>query len=430
MFEMMRKVFGPIAVTVIIGAIALVFVFYGVFNPRGGGGLGGADGAVAATVNGDSILMNDYLREYKQRVDFYSNMMKGKADPNLLKQLGLPKQVVEELIRRKLILQEAEKAGLTVSDEEIRDKIRQMPYFNKDGKFDAAQYRQVLAANRLDASRFEEMVREDALRAHLIELMRGSVKVSDQEVEKEFQTSEDRRQVDYIMVSRDLAKKKIMISDKEVDDFLKTEAGMSAAKTHYEQNKMDFVKPGAKTAKKDTKKAAGKKDIPEIEFYPFEEVKRKVAVEVLRNRRTEEVQKLTKELATEVFNKARTASPAELRAYAKSKGLEVKTSEKFNRLQPSLSGIGEAPELISDAFKADSVLGKEPKMYETNLSYVIAENLKTFKPEQASFTKDREKLMAQVSSRKEQAFYEQWMGDLRARAKISINDGLNEVSVD
>ena len=97
MFESMRKVFGPVAVSIIIGAIALVFVFYGVFNPRSTSGVGG--GALAATVNGDGITMQDYGRQYQQRVDYYQSMMKGKADPALLKQLGIGKQIIEEMIR-------------------------------------------------------------------------------------------------------------------------------------------------------------------------------------------------------------------------------------------------------------------------------------------------------------------------------------------
>ena len=40
-------------------------------------------------------------------------------------------------------------------------------------------------------------------------------------------------------------------------------------------------------------------------------------------------------------------SPTEMKALAKAKGLEVKTSEKFNRLQNFVPGLGEMPDLVA-----------------------------------------------------------------------------------
>lgn len=417
MFETMRKVFGPIAVSAIVGAIALVFVFYGVFTPKGAG-MGGGN-SVAATVNGDAIPMSDFMREYNQRMEFYQNMMKGKADPALLKNLGIRQQVLEDLVRRKLMLQEAERMGFTVSDEEVRDKIREMPYFkNKAGQFDAAQYNQVLSANKYSPSVFEETIRQDLLRAHLVDFLRARVRVSETELEQELQATEDRRQVDYLIITRDAAKKLLTVSDKEVDELLKTEPGQNAAKLYYEQNKMDYMKPAPKLAKgKKTEQA------PKPEYLSFDDVKRKVAVEVLKERRTEELTKLTHELADGAMAKAKAG---DLKTYAKAKGLEVRTTEKFNRVQSFIPGIGDVPELMADAYKDGSVLAKEPKMYELpGGRFVVVQNLKVFKGE-ADLAKEREKLEGQVATRKSQQFYEQWMTELRQKAKVKMNSAMDE----
>lgn len=425
MFETMRKIFGPIAVSVIIGAVALVFVFSGVFNPDGTGGMGA--GAMAANVNGDAISLQEFSREYQQRVDFYSNMMKGKADPKLLAQMGLKQQVLEDMIRRKLMLQEARKMGLRVSDEEVREKIAEMPYFkSKDGKFDSARYNQLLTANNYSPATFEDTVRDDQLRGHLVEFLRARTRVSDKEVENEFLASEDKRQVNYVFVSRDEVRKKIVVSDKEIADFLKNDANVGAAKTYYEQNKFAYMKLPAKAQKKDTKKIADKPEAdkpeeePKPEFHPFDEVKQKVAAEILKDRRTEEVAKATKAIADELVAKAKSGD-AQLKSLAKSKGLEVKTTEKFNRLQGAIPGIGEVPDLLADAFKEPSPLVQAPKLYETRGSFILAHDLKSFKPNLADLSKDKDKLVQQVTAKKEQAMYEQWMGSLRQQAKVSIN---------
>jgi len=417
MFQMMRKVFGPVAVSFIIGSIALVFVFYGVFNPRGSSGV--SSGAMAAQVNGDNVTMQEFSREYQSRIDMYQNMMKGKMDPALFQRLGLQRQVLEDLVRRKLMLQEAKRAGMRVSDEELRDKIQEMPYFQKDGRFDASQYNQVLTANHMSPSVFEDMVREDVLRTQFIELLRGRAKVSEAEVEREFVVAQDQRQVDYVAVGSEQVKKLLVVSDKEVDDFLKSEDGVKAAKQHYEQTRFQYEKPAGK---KDLKAKADPKKGPE--YLPFEDVKQRVVSDLLKERKVEEGSKLARELATEILNKWKTASDAEMKAFAKAKGLELKTTEKFSRLSGAIPGVGEAPELVNDAFKGNSELEKSPKQYEARGVLIVAKNLKALKPNLSDLSKDREKLITQATTRKEQAIFEQWMGEARSKAKVTMNESL------
>lgn len=355
MFQVIRKVFGPAAVSVIIGAIALVFVFFGVFNPKGAGP-GGSGGGTVATVNGESIPFREYYQEYQARVEFYQNMLKGKADVNMLKQLGLQRQVIEELITKKLMLQEAERLGLRCSDEEVRDKIREMPYFadKKGGTFDPATYRRVLEANHRSAGEFEDLIRQDVTRNRFMEFVRGSVRVTNQEVEQEFLVSENRRQVDYVSVSPMVVRKALKLDEKDL----------------------------------------------------------------------EKTRKATKEMGQEVFAKSKIMNRAEFKKWVKTKGLEYKTSEKFNRSQDFVPGIGEMPDLINDAFAENSVLAKEPKLYEARGDMVIAMSLQTFKPNTADLGKNKDKVLKSVQSKKEQEMYTQLMTSLRSQSKVSMNDKL------
>ncbi|MBI3544007.1 MAG: SurA N-terminal domain-containing protein [Deltaproteobacteria bacterium] len=410
----MRKVFGPAAVTVIIGAIAMVFVFFGVYNPRTTKGQG--QGALAATVNGDAITMTEFGREYQQRTEMFSNMMKGKIDPNMLKQLRIGEQVVEDLIRRRLVLQEAQRMGMTAPDAEVREKIKEMPYFKaKDGSFDVSRYNQLLAANHYTPAAFEDMIREDILRARVSEFVRGRAKVSEKEVESDFLSQEDRRQVDYVVLDGETAKKFVIVGDKDVEDALKDKAGLDAAKMHYERTKMSYVKP---TAKKTVKKGEA---APKTEFLPFEEVKKKVVLDMLREKRSDEGHKANKELSADLYAKAKELPRDKFKAYVKGKGLEMKTSAKFNRLQNSVPGLGDLPELVSDAFKDGSPLVQGPKLYEGAKTFAVAMDLKAFKPDMAEFAKSKTQLEQTASSRKSEEMFQQWMHDLRTRAKVSIN---------
>lgn len=420
MFQMMRKVFGPAAITVIIGAIAMVFVFYGVYSPRNAR-IGG--GAVAATVNGDSISMAEYSRDYQQRVDFYQNMMKGKADPNLLRQLGIGRQVIEDLVRRKLLLQAAAKMGLTIPDEEVREKIKELPYFkDKNGVFDTQRYNAILDANHYSPATFEDTIREDLMRERVSELMRSRAKVSEGEVERDFQLQEDRREVDYVAVTPEIGKKLISVSDKEIDALLSNPTQLAAAKGHYESTKPAYVKSEPKAAKKKDKAAPAAPV-----FYSFEEVQRKVATDMIREKKADEIVKINKEIADQLFAKAK-AGTSELKAFAKSQGLELKTSAKYNRTSSFFPQVGELPELITDSFKEPSPLAQGPKLYESGRAFVVAENLKAYKPDMAEYPKQRDKLLKTAIERKEQEMFGNWLSDLREHAKVSMNKSLTDIA--
>ena len=263
MFQFLRSKFGPAVVGVIIGFIAFVFIFFGVFTPKMGG-MGGSGSA--ATVNGDPISLQEFAQSYEQRIRFYQSMMKGKADANLLRQLGLKKAVLDDLVRQKLLIQEASKMGFAVSDAEVAARIKALPYFQKDGRFDKDTYEKLLKANNQVPSRFEDMVRQDLLAQRVSDFMRNRVRVSDQELMQEFEASGDQRQVDYVLVSLDDAKKKISVSAQDIDAFLKDKGNENAAKLFYEQNKYRYVK--------------SKKPADKPEFKTFDEVRRDVAADL------------------------------------------------------------------------------------------------------------------------------------------------------
>ena len=418
MFELMRKVFGPVAVSVIIGAIALVFIFSGVFSPRGTSGTGA--GALAASVNGDSVTLQEFSREYDQRIQNFQNMMKGKLDVQLLKQLRLREQVVEDLIRRKLVSQEAHRMGLMASDEEVKEKIREMPYFKKDGQFSAEQYKGVLEANRYSPSTFEELIRDDLLREQVSSFMSGRVHVSEREIENEFLVSKDLRQVDYVTVSRQFAQSKLSVTDAEVDTFLKGD-GLNLAKAAYERTKMLYVKPVKKADKK--AKAPTTPEAPQ--YFAFEEVKKKVATDLLKERRVEEVNKILKTTTDDLLAHAKT--PADLKAAAKRLGLEYRTSNRFSRNQTGEADMSDSANFLPDAFAENSPLLTSAKMYDGRSGgKVVATALKTFKPVLADLAKEKLQVEQQVRMKKRQTLLEQWMSDLRAKAKVSINTAVTD----
>ena len=67
----------------------------------------------------------------------------------LLKQLGVEQQILQQMVDERAALAEAERLGITVSDEEVRQRIFAIPAFQENGAFIGEQrYQQLLRMQR------------------------------------------------------------------------------------------------------------------------------------------------------------------------------------------------------------------------------------------------------------------------------------------
>lgn len=113
---------------------------------------------VLAEVGEDRILMDEYQRAYRNASRFYRELFQEDYDDEALR-----KQVMNELVERRLWIQEARKMRISVSDESLRENITAMAGFQKDGRFDPERYQRILSSERLTPERFEAGQREALL---------------------------------------------------------------------------------------------------------------------------------------------------------------------------------------------------------------------------------------------------------------------------
>lgn len=201
-----RAKFGKIVIGGIIGFITFVFVFAGILSPKATRGL--HESAIPGTVNGDPITALEFNLELRQRAEFFKNMMGGKElSEEQLKAFGLRQMVFNELVRRKVMHQEAEKRGLLPSDLEVRERIQAMPDFQVAGKFDFDRYKGLLEANRFTTASFERRMREALAQQRWMDYFRERVRVSDDELKRHFTATEDQRKIKYVLLTHDSGKK-------------------------------------------------------------------------------------------------------------------------------------------------------------------------------------------------------------------------------
>lgn len=214
---MRRKKRLKIVLWLVIVSLALGMLLF--FVP--GSNIGGvAVDTLAATVDGQSISINDLATAYRRTLDNYKAGGAGDLDPEMLKRLGIPRQVLNSLISAKVVQVIAARVGLEVTADEIRMEIETHPNLQDRGSFIGVdRYKALLAANNISVAEFEEDVRYSILENKLREVITDSIDVSDSELRDDFSRTSQRTTVDYVALKLEDFKKRLKPSEADLQAY-------------------------------------------------------------------------------------------------------------------------------------------------------------------------------------------------------------------
>ena len=197
MLRLMRENTGSWIIKIILGLIVLVFVFLGM------GSMGSKRGSQVALVNDTPITMDAFRRSYQNVVEQMRRRFGDNLNDDLLKLLQVKKMAVDRLIEDQLISQEADRLGITISDEELQASLVAIPAFQKDDKFDLDTYRRVLSRNRLSPETFEPTQRETLRQTRVRELVLNNIKVTDMEARAWYTENATQVSINYLFSDPD-----------------------------------------------------------------------------------------------------------------------------------------------------------------------------------------------------------------------------------
>lgn len=203
---------------VIAAFVASLFVF-------GATGTGGRDGGVldgVATVNGETISVERYQRRYQEYLNLYQQSLRERFTPDLAERMGLPRQVVDDLVQETLVNQRADAEGLAVSDEELNAQIHAIPAFQESGRFTLKRYEDVLRRLNYTKASFEEDMRRRLTRQKVEQTVRGAVRVSDAEVEQAFVHMREEVRAVWALVETAPLAAAAAVTDEELEAYLKS----------------------------------------------------------------------------------------------------------------------------------------------------------------------------------------------------------------
>jgi peptidyl-prolyl cis-trans isomerase D len=217
MLDRMRRHKNWLKWSLFIVVIAFILLYIPSFMRTPGMPLGTQD--VVASVEGRDITVGRFRRAYQQQIQQYRNQFGGNMDERLLRQLGIDQRIVQQMIEEEAALVEAQKLGIRASNEEVRERIQSLPYFQENGQFvGETRYRQMLqAANPpLRTDEFEDQVRRSVVVEKLQAALTDWIAVSDAEAEAEYKRRNEKVKLSVVNFPEDKYAESVTATDAEI----------------------------------------------------------------------------------------------------------------------------------------------------------------------------------------------------------------------
>lgn len=294
----------------------------------------------AGTIFGEKVSAEDFSNAY-QAVYIQALIRFGDKFNEISRFLNLEAETWDRLI----LLREAGKRRIKVSNEEVVQAIDQYAFFQRDGHFDPLLYNDILRyAFRVSARDFEEGIRDNLKFITLFQQITAPVTVTGQEVLETFRRENEKIQASYILVTPGQFQKDVSFNDEE-------------AQNYYAQNKNEFIIPATMSVEYISLDfpAAAKPDPKKEETAP--EATKSATTADQTSTVTEEMKKPVREKANAIFQDL-LVNP-DMQAAGGKHDAEVKSSEFFSMEQPDLA-LGWPYELLIKLFQMDKNAVNDP----------------------------------------------------------------------
>lgn len=217
------KFLAPVLWIIVAAFIITIFFDFGTVDLRQ------SSGQVAATVGSERITLGEFQSEYRALESRYQQTFGQQWTPEMARQLNIPKQALDQLIDRRILLMEAESIGLMATDEEVRDLIVTFPAFqDEDGNFAGREAVQnVLRNARLTEEEFTKDQRDRLLLEKLQSVLRDTIFVSEADIEEAYRAQNEKAEIRFIEVPSSQFADRVEIEPSELQ-------------AYYDENSSDY----------------------------------------------------------------------------------------------------------------------------------------------------------------------------------------------
>ena len=244
---------GRVQQVLLVGFLSIICIMMVVTLIPGGSTLTdffglGLSQNVVAKVGGHEISSQDLVTQTR-------NIAKQQYGPRA--EMAVPfmmPQVANMLISRRILLNEADRLGLSSTDTDLRYLLQHGQFsqlFFPDGNFvGQTQYQNIVSGQfNMTVPQFEEEIRNQITIDKLRQAIEGGVVVSQSELQQQFKTENTKVKFDYAVLSMDDVEKQVTISDAELHAYYEKQKPQLANSIPEERKikyiLVDFAKAGS-----------------------------------------------------------------------------------------------------------------------------------------------------------------------------------------
>ncbi len=214
-----KKILWTIAIVIIIS-----FGFFGTANYLGGP----TSADHAGKIHGRKVSLDDFEEAY-QHTRLQAMMRYGENFFKVSQFLDLEKETWDRLI----LLHEAKKRNLKVTDQEVVEAIRNFPFFQRNGQYDSFLYNDVVRyVFKTQPREFEEGIRESLKLTKLFQQETFLVTVTPEEVFEAYTSKNEKVKVSYVWFPAEKFKDQVSVDE-------------SNAQAFYEAHREEFILPNS-----------------------------------------------------------------------------------------------------------------------------------------------------------------------------------------
>lgn len=214
----LRKAMKPLLWIVAIAFVGSLFFMYGISGRQGGGS------KPLAEVNGVPISYESFARNYRTLYESYQQSFKGEITPQMEDYLRY--RVLSSLITNELLCQEAKKAKIRVTEDEVMDEVKKII----KGFPSEENFMGFLNYQHIPYDDFKEEIRRELAINKLVQRVKDGIGVTDEEVKDYWIKENEKVKVEYLLIPTEDYQKGIRLEPEEVGKY-------------YQGCKKDFTVP-------------------------------------------------------------------------------------------------------------------------------------------------------------------------------------------
>jgi peptidyl-prolyl cis-trans isomerase D len=206
---------------VVLGAVGLVFVFWGINWTLSAPNY-------AAKVNGTEISSNEVRQSYQQQLAQVERQANAPLDE--AQRIEIKKRVLDQFVSSEALVSRADDLGYRVSDQDLLNAMAEVPAFQVNGKFDKAHAVAVLRAQGRSIAEIEALFRRDVKLRQLDTALSASSFVTSSELSRLRSLTRQQRELAWLTLP----------AAKYAAEATPDEA---AVKAYYDAHKAEYMTP-------------------------------------------------------------------------------------------------------------------------------------------------------------------------------------------